>query len=60
MVDITFSGGKIISLQKRKSSTGAGDYAVITLQGKKGEVSEVYFFLDDLSAFNEITESDNI
>lgn len=54
MIDITL-GGKIVSITKRVG-TSSGPYVNIVVEDRKGSRSEVYFFAEDLSAFNEIKE----
>lgn len=55
MVDVTFHGCKIVEVKK-----GVGDYSgsfvKIVVEGRNGERSDVWFFTEDLSAFNEIKE----
>lgn len=55
MVDVTFHGCKIVEVKK-----GVGDYSgsfvKIVVEGRNGDRSDVWFFTEDLSAFNEIKE----
>ena len=54
MIDITLSG-KIVSVTK-KVGTSSGPYVNVVVEDRNGGRSEVYFFVEDLSAFNEIKE----
>ena len=52
MIDITISG-KIVEV-KKISNGAAGPSVKIVYEDRKGTSNEIWFFSEDLSAFNEI------
>jgi hypothetical protein len=57
MFDMTFHGVKINRVVKNKNEDGAaGPYVRMEIVDRHGSVSELWFFMEDQSAFNEIND----